>query len=171
MQRPDGTRYGIFLHYQIVKGPGFTYKQVVMGGVEQPDGTVQRFVDLEPALEFDPHNRRLRGGRIEARSADGGVRTLELEAVSDTGFHLGAGLYFGLDGHHHGEWRGDLFVEGEHVPDCADPGRGPPPAPDPRHGGARRRSRRWRRGLGRTASPSSPAATRSSASRPDDSFM
>ncbi len=49
------------------------------------------------------------------------MRTLELEAVSDTGFHLGAGLYFGLDGHHHGEWRGDLVVEGEHVPDCAEP--------------------------------------------------
>ena len=40
--------------------------------------------------------------------------------VSDTGFHLGAGLYFGLDGHHHGEWRGDLHVDGEHIPDCAD---------------------------------------------------
>jgi hypothetical protein len=120
MQRPDGSRYGLFLHYQIVKGPGFTYKQVVMGGVEHPDGTVERFVDIEPELAFDPVNRRLRGGRIEARTADGTVRTLEVEAVSDTGFHLGAGLYFGLDGHHHGEWRGDLLVEGEHVENCAD---------------------------------------------------
>src|SRR6202035_2171626 len=50
MERPDGTRYGLFLHYQIVAGPGFTYKQVVMGGVEHPDGTIERFVDLEPAL-------------------------------------------------------------------------------------------------------------------------
>ena len=33
---------------------------------------------------------------------------LEVEVVSDTGFHLGAGLYFGFDGHHHGEWRGEL---------------------------------------------------------------
>ena len=121
MQRPDGSRYGLFLHYQIVQGPGFTHKQVVMGGVEQPDGTVERFVDLEPDLRFDPGNRRLQGGTIEARAANGRARTLELEAVSDTGFHLGAGLYFGLDGHHHGEWRGDLHVEGEHVPDCADP--------------------------------------------------
>ncbi len=108
MQRPDGSRYGLFLHYQIVQGPGFTYKQVVMGGVEHADGTVERFVDLEPDLRFDPANRRLQGGTIEARTADGNVRTLELEVVSDTGFHLGAGLYFGLDGHHHGEWRGDL---------------------------------------------------------------
>jgi hypothetical protein len=121
MQRPDGTRYGLFMHYQMVKGPGFTYKQAVIGGVEQPDGTVERFVDLEPALTFDRSNRRLLGGTIEARTADGSVRTVEIEAVSDTGFHLGAGLYFGLDGHHHGEWRGDLHVEGDHVPDCADP--------------------------------------------------
>ena len=60
-------------------------------------------------------------GPSRPRTADGSVRTLEIEAVSDTGFHLGAGLYFGLDGHHHGEWRGDLHVEGEHIPDCADP--------------------------------------------------
>jgi hypothetical protein len=121
MQRPDGTPYGLFLHYQIVQGPGFTYKQVVMGGVESPDGTVERFVDLEPHLRFDPANRRLQGGTIEARTASGQVRTLEVEVVSDTGFHLGAGLYFGLDGHHHGEWRGDLAVEGEHLRDCTDP--------------------------------------------------
>ncbi len=120
MARPDGSRYGLFLHYQIIEGPGFTHKQVVMGGVEQPDGTVERFVDLDPHLTFDPVNRRLRGGTIEARSAGGGVRTLEVKAVSDTGFHLGAGLYFGLDGHHHGEWRGDLHVDGEHIPDCAE---------------------------------------------------
>jgi len=121
MQRPDGSRYGLFLHYQIVCGPGFTHKHVVMGGVEHPDGRVERFVDLDPELTFDPRNRRLRGGRVHAVGADGSRRTLDVEVVSDTGFHLGAGLYFGLDGHHHGEWRGDLVVDGEHVPDCADP--------------------------------------------------
>ena len=121
LERPDGTRYGIFLHYQIVAGPGFTHKHVVMGGVEHPDGRVEPFVDLEPELAFDPRNRRLRGGRIHALGADGRRRTLEIEAVSDTGFHLGAGLYFGFDGHHHGEWRGDLVVDGEHIADCTDP--------------------------------------------------
>ncbi len=35
--------------------------------------------------------------------------------------HLGAGLYFGFDGHHHGEWRGALHVDGEHIADCTDP--------------------------------------------------
>ena len=121
MERPDGSRYGLFLHYQIVAGPGFTHKHVIMGGVEHPDGRVEPFVDLEPELSFDPANRRLLGGRIHATGADGRRRTLHIEAVSDTGFHLGAGLYFGFDGHHHGEWRGELAVDGEHVADCTDP--------------------------------------------------
>ena len=33
--------------------------------------------------------------------------------------HLGAGLYFGFDGHHHGEWRGPLHVDGERIANCA----------------------------------------------------
>jgi hypothetical protein len=57
---------------------------------------------------------------VFATTADGTVRELSIEVVSDTGFHLGAGLYFGFDGHHHGEWRGDLHVEGERIPDCGD---------------------------------------------------
>ncbi|HXX91329.1 MAG TPA: hypothetical protein VEI83_14010 [Acidimicrobiales bacterium] len=120
MTRPDGSRYAMLLHYQIVKAPGFLHK-VVMGGVEHPDGRTERFTDIEPALRFDPSNRRLLGGTLEATTEDGTTRILTMEAVSDTGFHLGAGLYFGFDGHHHGEWRGDLVVEGERIPNCADP--------------------------------------------------
>jgi hypothetical protein len=121
MERPDGSRYGLFLHYQIFQGPGFVHKHVVTGGVESPDGVQVPFVDIEPELTFDPATRRLRGGRIHATTADGSVRTLGVEVVSDTGFHLGAGLYFGFDGHHHGEWRGDLVVDGEHIADCTEP--------------------------------------------------
>jgi hypothetical protein len=120
MQRPDGSRYGLFLHYQIFQGPGFVHKHVVMGGVEHPDGRTEPFVDISPELSFDPVTRRLLGGRIHATTAEGS-RTLGVEVVSATGFHLGAGLYFGFDGHHHGEWRGDLFVDGERIPDCTVP--------------------------------------------------
>jgi hypothetical protein len=79
------------------------------------------FVDIEPELTFHPVTRRLLGGRIHTTTADGAVRTLDVEVVSDTGFHLGAGLYFGFDGHHHGQWRGDLVVDGERIADCTDP--------------------------------------------------
>jgi hypothetical protein len=119
MRRDDGSRYALLLHYQIATGPGFLHK-VVMGGVEHPDGRTEPFTDLDPALRFDPHNRRLLGGTVDATTADG-TRTLSIDAVSDTGFHLGAGLYFGFDGHHHGEWRGELVVEGERIDDCSTP--------------------------------------------------
>ncbi|MYS83027.1 hypothetical protein [Embleya scabrispora] len=120
MERGDGSRYALFLHYQITGGPGFAQKRV-MGGVEHPDGRVEEWADLVPDLSYDPVNRRLRGGKLHATMADGSARPLQLEVVSATGFHLGAGLYFGLDGRHHGEWRGDLHVEGERIADCSTP--------------------------------------------------
>jgi hypothetical protein len=120
MERPDGSRYALHLHYQIFEAPGFLHKRVE-GGIEETDGRRRRWTDLSPELTFDPDNRRLRGGRITATTSDGATRVLEIEAVSDTGFHLGAGLYFGFDGHHHGEWRGALHVDGERIADCSDP--------------------------------------------------
>jgi hypothetical protein len=118
MERPDGTRYALFLHFQIIKAPGLLH-QVAMGGVEQPDGGMDKWTALVPELRYDPVNRRLRGGQIHATTESGSNRTLQIEVVSETGFHLGAGLYFGLDGHHHGEWRGDLHVESERIADCS----------------------------------------------------
>lgn len=120
MERADGSRYGLWMHHQIFEGTGFFHKKVE-GWIEQPDGSATRIVDLVPELTFDPANRRLRGGRLHATTADGATRTLQVEAVSDTGFHLGAGLYFGFDGRHHGEWRGKLHVDGERIENCADP--------------------------------------------------
>jgi hypothetical protein len=123
MERSDGSRYGLMMHYQIVRAPGYASKKV-MGGIEHADGRVEAWTDLEPELTFDPVNRRLRGGRVHATTGTGRAartRTLEVDVVSDTGFHLGAGLYFGFDGHHHGEWRGDLHVDGERIADCSEP--------------------------------------------------
>jgi hypothetical protein len=90
-------------------------------GIEHPDGRRVEFVDLEPNLRFLDGNRRLLGGELVFKLADGSQRPVHLEVLGDTGFHLGAGLYFGLDGHHHGEWRGKLEVEGEYQENCGDP--------------------------------------------------
>ncbi|MET9490397.1 hypothetical protein [Nocardia sp. NPDC006630] len=118
MTRPDGSRYGLHLHYQIIQMDGY-FSKTVMGGVEH--GTwFEKWKDLVPDLTFDPVNRRLRGGEILATTEDGKERVLTLEAVSDTGFHLGAGLYFGFDGRHHGSWRGpQQHIDGERIPDCS----------------------------------------------------
>lgn len=120
MERADGSRYGLHLHFTWIRGHGFEQKMTT-ARVEHPDGREERIVDIEPRLRFDAQNRRLRGGRLLCAMADGSERPLELTVLGDTGVHLGAGLYFGFDGRHHGEWRGPLHVDGEHIADCTTP--------------------------------------------------
>jgi hypothetical protein len=76
------------------------------------------YAALVPELEVDAVNRRLRGGVLHATMTDGTARDLTITALSATGFHLGAGLYFGFDDHWHGEWRGPQHLDGEHIADC-----------------------------------------------------
>jgi len=120
MERRDGSRYALHLHFTRFEAPGFQQKMVT-ARVEHPDGHEEVIADIDPALHFDPRNRRLLGGELHCRMADGSERPLTIEVLGDTGIHLGAGLYFGLDGHHHGEWRGELHVEGERIADCTTP--------------------------------------------------
>ncbi len=120
LERPDGTRYAV--HHQYRKLRAFGYEEMMVeGGVEHPDGRVEPFAAVQPDLRFDPVNRRVLGGTLHFAMADGSARPITVEAIGDTGFHLGTGLYFGLDGHHHGEWRGKLHVDGEHIADCTAP--------------------------------------------------
>jgi hypothetical protein len=120
LERPDGTAYGLFMVMNHFRGTGFDHK-TTEGSIEHADGRIDRIIDIVPELGYDRENRRLRGGRVHCTMADGATRTFTVETVSDTGFHLGTGLYFGFDGHHHGEWRGELHIDGERIEDCADP--------------------------------------------------
>ena len=109
------------MHFQIVTAPGLgIVHKIVMGGVEHPDGAFEPWLDLAPELTYDPVNRRLRGGVIRATTGDGVTRELVVEVLGDTGVQLGAGLYFGFDGHHHGEWRGQHNVDGENIDGLLD---------------------------------------------------
>lgn len=116
-ERPDGTRYAIHWYYQR-HALGDWQRVEFQGGVEHPDGRKEPFVAVEPSYEVDPVNRRLRRAHLPMVMSDGSTRPLTVEVIGDTGFHLGAGLYFGLDGHFHGQYRGALHVEGEYVADC-----------------------------------------------------
>lgn len=121
-ERSDGSRYAVFLHTVQVEGFGQTLHKTVTGAIEHEDGTVTPLVDIDlSGLRFNSINRRLLGGVIVTRTNTGELRTFRLEAPTDTGFHLGAGLYFGWRGHHHGEFRGPLNVEGERIADCREP--------------------------------------------------
>ncbi len=120
-ERADGSRYAVFMHTVTVEGFGSVLHKMVTGGIEHPDGRVEPFVDLDLQLDFHPTHRRLRGGTIVARMADGSTRPFHVRVPTDTGFHLGAGLYFGWQGHHHGEFRGEFHLDSERIPDCTDP--------------------------------------------------
>jgi hypothetical protein len=120
MTDPDGGRWGLFLHVIDARGFGREFR-TVMGAIEHADGRVERMADIRPEFAYDPSNRRLRGGEVRVTLEDGSPRRFRLEVPTATGFHLGAGLYFGWKGHHHGEWRGELRVDGERIDDCSDP--------------------------------------------------
>jgi hypothetical protein len=119
-QRRDGTRYALHLYFQRHAAGSFQRVEL-QGGVEHPDGTKEHFAALVPELRFRDDNRRFDGGSLHFTMSDGSGRTIEVSPVSDTGFHLGSALYFGLDGHWHGEWRGSSHLEGEYTENCADP--------------------------------------------------
>lgn len=119
-RRPDGSQYALHWYYQR-HALGSWSKLEIQGGVEHPDGRRESFVALIPNLNFRDDNRRFEGGTLQMTMADGSPRPLTLAPVSDTGFHLGTGLYHGLDGQAHGQWRGALHVDGEYFADCSDP--------------------------------------------------
>ncbi len=118
--RPDGTRYGLFLHPQYVYFGGKLVRKSLAGGVEHADGRFEEFVDIELDFNYDQRTRRLHGGVAHCKMLDGSDRPLTFSVPTDTGFHLGAGLYFGYKGHHHGEWRGAFHLDGERIGDCTD---------------------------------------------------
>lgn len=120
-ERADGSRYGIHTYYQRHAIGGWQRVEL-QGGIEHADGRREPYGSLVVAeADIADDTRRLRRAVLQATMADGTERPLTVTAVGDTGFHLGTGLYFGFDGHWHGEWRGDLHVDGEHLPNCADP--------------------------------------------------
>jgi hypothetical protein len=113
----DGSRYGMHTYYQRHR-VGDWQRIELQGGFEHADGRREAYAALVPDLDVDPANRRLRGGVLHATMSDGTARDVTITALSDTGFHLGAGLYFGFDGHWHGEWRGREHLDGEYIADC-----------------------------------------------------
>jgi hypothetical protein len=119
-QAADGSAYAFHQYYLLYAGEGWQHERM-QGGFEYPDGRCEGMRRIEPRLQFDPRNRRLVGGEFHLTLRDGTSRVWPARVLGDTGFHLGAGLYHGLDGRFHGQWRGPLHVEGEFVADCSTP--------------------------------------------------
>ena len=116
---PDGSPYSIHHFYLDIPIPGVP--KTLFGGIEKADGSRENFTALMPKLNYDKVNRRLLGGELHFTLENGAQRMLKIEVVSDTGFHLGTGLYFGYKGQHHGQWRGPQHVDGEYIECCTEP--------------------------------------------------
>ena len=116
---PDG-KVAVLFHYLMESNiPGQPTLKLA-GGIEHADGTVERFVSASwTDTVIDDETRRFCGGTFTARLADDTQRRWRYQPTrSGTGFHLGTGLYFGLDGARHGQWRGELHIDGDHFTDC-----------------------------------------------------
>ncbi len=121
MHAPDGSRYGLHLYYQASTSELVGSSLQVQGGIEYPDGRRDPVVAAKPDLKYQPDNRRLVGGSIELTLASGETRDFAVQPLSQTGFHLGTGLYFDFDGDIHGIWHGPMHVTGEYIADCDNP--------------------------------------------------
>jgi hypothetical protein len=117
LRRPDGTSYEIHHYLQTVDHQPTYFS----GFVNHPDGTQTPLQGLRDELKYDPVNRRLLGGKMTFDAGWGETRTVEIEPISDTGFHLGTGLYFGFKGQRHGQWLGQDHLDGERYADVAAP--------------------------------------------------
>lgn len=116
-RRPDGSTYEVHHYLQWVDGE-VTY---FSGFENRPDGTQVPLHGIQDELKYDPVNRRLLGGKLTFDCGWGQTRTLEIEPAGDTGFHLGTGLYFGFNGHRHGQWHGAQHIDGERYADVSTP--------------------------------------------------
>ena len=120
MERADGTRYALHWFFQRHALTGWQRVEF-QGGVEHADGRKDHFAACVPELRVRDDNRRVLGGVLHFSTNDGTERPITIEAISDTGFHLGTGLYHGFDGQWHGQWRGERHSEGEYFADCSRP--------------------------------------------------
>ena len=118
-ERADGSQYAFHHYYLAFAGGGFKQERL-QGGFEDQSGKLNTVTKLVPELEFESPTKRLKRGCFNLTLSDGTERVLEFEAVSNLGFYLGAGHYHGGDGKFHGSWRGELFIDGDHVADASD---------------------------------------------------
>jgi hypothetical protein len=117
---PDGQHFQAHLAQWTADGPGQN-KLVTSARVIEPDGRQLRAVRVTTCHTFEPASRLATGATIDCELEDGTARHFRIDAVGDTRSCLGPALYYGFDGHYHGEYRGRLAVDGERIGDTADP--------------------------------------------------
>ena len=117
LQKPDGTRYEYHFYLQIRGDEVFYFS----GYRNHADGRQERIACARPELRYVDETRRLIGGRIFFDMLSGETAEVQIDVMGESGFYLGPALYLGFDGKKHGNWRGELNVDGEQIPDMTAP--------------------------------------------------
>ncbi|MBI2801820.1 MAG: hypothetical protein HYX63_16350 [Gammaproteobacteria bacterium] len=117
LEKPDGTRYEYHFYLQIRGDEVFYFS----GYRNHADGRQERIARARPELRYVDETRRLIGGRIFFDMLSGETAEVQIEVMGESGFYLGPALYLGFDGKKHGNWRGELNVDGEQIPDMTAP--------------------------------------------------
>jgi hypothetical protein len=118
IQRPDGSFYELMYYYRKT-GRGLEHFN---GFINESDGTQIPLLKVWTELQLRASDRAVMRGKIYATlDLDGrGVRerVFEIEAIEpEAGFRLHPALYAPWKGTVHGSYKGELHVEGEHIPD------------------------------------------------------
>lgn len=115
LQRPDGSWYELHYHLRQTEA-GYVHFSAYLN---EADGTQVRVTELVPTYRYRAGNRDFLGGAVVLRLEDGTKRTLEVDPVGDSGFHLHAGGYWPWNGSVFGSWRGEDHLEGEYLADAS----------------------------------------------------
>jgi hypothetical protein len=118
LRNPDGSLYYIALMTVGMFRDQISGTEFFSGQVNHPDGAQDRVVALEADFSFETRTRYLLRGAFDLSTASGATHHIEIEPLSDTGFHLRTGQYGLWNGGVHGAWRGEFHMDGEYIPDC-----------------------------------------------------
>ncbi|MCC6917782.1 MAG: hypothetical protein IT548_01180 [Alphaproteobacteria bacterium] len=116
--RSDGTKYEIQSFFNSAGDWEYYSAYLNEGGGNQLEGRQTPIRKMTPNVRLDPKTRAFLGGTFELEFENGETRTIEVEGVGESGFHLRTAQYGGWKGGRHGSWRGENNVEGEYIPDC-----------------------------------------------------
>ncbi|MBI2963156.1 MAG: hypothetical protein HYY35_05325 [Deltaproteobacteria bacterium] len=113
LRRPDGSTYEIQSFFYSTDNWDY-----YSGHVNHADGAQHEIRRMTPHLRFDPATRAFLGGRFELSMASGEARSVVVEPLGQSGFHLRAAEYGSWKGGRHGSWRAEYHEQGEYIADC-----------------------------------------------------
>jgi hypothetical protein len=118
IRRPDGSYYELMFYFRRT-ARGLEHFN---GFINEADGTQKAILKVWPELELRAADYAVMRGRIHAvidRQGQGvEERIFEIDAVApDAGFRLQPALYASWKGMVHGSYKGELHLDGEHIPD------------------------------------------------------